>query len=95
MEALPEARDLEVARTEVRRASRVVEAQASAAGTKPLDSRFRGNDGYAGNDSRRESDVSRSNDVIPAKAGIQKRERFFVTLRNTSWIRACPGSDAG
>ena len=37
-----------------------------------MDSRFRGNDGYAGNDSRLESDVSRSNDVIPAKAGIHR-----------------------
>ena len=27
--------------------------------------------------------------VIPAKAGIQKREQFFVTLHNTSWIRDC------
>ena len=25
--------------------------------------------------------------VIPAKAGIQKREQFFVTLHNTSWVR--------
>ena len=25
--------------------------------------------------------------VIPAKAGIQKHERFFVTLHNTSWAR--------
>ena len=25
--------------------------------------------------------------VIPAEAGIQKREQFFVTLHNTSWIR--------
>ena len=25
--------------------------------------------------------------VIPAQAGIQKREQFFVTLHNTSWVR--------
>ena len=25
--------------------------------------------------------------VIPAKAGIQKREQSFVTLHNTSWVR--------
>ena len=25
--------------------------------------------------------------VIPAKAGIQKREQFFVTLHNASWVR--------
>ena len=25
--------------------------------------------------------------IIPAEAGIQKREQFFVTLHNTSWIR--------
>ena len=41
-----------------------------------MDSRFRGNDGYAGNDSRLESDVSRSNDVIPAKAGIHQGQRI-------------------
>ena len=95
MEALPEAREIEVARTEVRRASRVVEAQASAVGTKPLDSRFRGNDVIRARYVTLTTTVVSSISVIPAKAGIQKRERFFVTLRNTSWIRACPGSDAG
>ena len=24
--------------------------------------------------------------VIPAEAGIQKHEQFFVTLHNTSWV---------
>ena len=95
MEALPEAREIEVARTEVRRASRVVEAQASAVGTKPLDSRFRGNDVIRARYVTLTTTVVTSISVIPAKAGIQKRERFFVTLRNTSWTRACPGSDAG
>ena len=95
MEALPEAREIEVARTEVRRASRVVEAQASAVGTKPLDSRFRGNDVIRARYVTLTTTVVSSISVIPAKAGIQKRERFFVTLRNTSWTRACPGSDAG
>ena len=37
-----------------------------------MDPRLRGNDGYGGNDGRRESDVSRLNDVIPAQAGIQR-----------------------
>ena len=53
-------------------------SQASAAGTKPLDSRFRGND---------EGASRRMIAVIPAEAGIQSRERFFVTLHNTSWVR--------
>ena len=36
----------------------------------------RGNDGYGGNDGRRESDVSRSNAVIPAEAGIHYDQRI-------------------
>ena len=55
--------------------------QASAAGTKPLDSRLRGND---------EGASRRMIAVIPAQAGIQNREQFFVTLHNTSWVRDYP-----
>ena len=35
-----------------------------------MDSRFRGNNHYGGNDGCGESDVFYSNDVIPAEAGI-------------------------
>ena len=47
-------------------------AQAGGTPVSPgyLDSRFRGKDRDGGNDGRRGSDVSRSNDVIPAEAGI-------------------------
>ena len=42
-----------------------------------MDSRLRGN----------ESIMQDTPSVIPAEAGIQKREQFFVILHNTSWIR--------
>ena len=55
--------------------------QASVAGTNPPDSRLRGN----------ESITQDAPSVISVEAGIRKRERFFVTLHNTSWIRDhCP-----
>ena len=44
-----------------------------------MDSRFRGNDRYGRNDGRRENDVSCSNDVIPAEAGISE-ERTKWTI---------------
>ena len=51
-------------------------SQASAAGTKPLDSRFRGNDGLKKtirlSFARNQDHVSRHPPVIPAEAGIQK-----------------------
>ena len=60
-------------------------SKASAAGTKPLDSRFLpAFAGMTGNDGNH---ATRRPFVIPAEAGIQSRERFFVTLHNTSWVR--------
>ena len=51
-------------------------SQASAAGTKPLDSRFRGNDGLKKtirlSFARNQDHVRRHSPVIPAEAGIQK-----------------------
>ena len=44
-----------------------------------MDSRFRGNDRedrFRGNDGRGESDVSHSNAVIPAEAGIHYGQRI-------------------
>ena len=73
-------------------------SQPGIAGTKPLDSRFRGNDGNharrplchsprSGPRFRGEGQAPRKHVLAEAGAGIQKHEQFFGTLHNTSWVR--------